>query len=68
MTKQEIVNELRKYGVDATTRARKPVLEKLLMEVKKSAVTPMGVQSKGGLGFLFFIIAVSAVIIGVSVS
>ena len=60
MTKQEIVNELRTYGVDATTRGRKATLEKLLMEVKDNAVTKPAVKTGTG----WFIAATAGVLLG----
>ena len=35
MTKRELVNELAKYGIKATTRARKDTLVELLAQLKK---------------------------------
>ena len=35
MTKQEIVNELKKYGIEATLRPRKAILVELLERVKE---------------------------------
>ena len=37
MTKRELVNELAKYGIKATTRARKDTLVELLELVKEDA-------------------------------
>ena len=37
MTKQEILDELKTYGINATLRARKSTLERLLQEARSAA-------------------------------
>ena len=59
MTKQEIVNELAKHGVDATTRARKAVLMRLLDEVRADAVNEPDTA-----GIELFTVVVAGALIG----
>ena len=65
MTKAELVKELKKHGIEATTRARKATLERLLEDVTRPE--EVNLFDKEGLTILAVtavVIAVTAVIFG----
>ena len=64
MTKQQLVDELSMYGIDATTRARKSTLELLLKDAKENAMTKPTVKTGTG----WFIAAVAGVLMGAMVA
>ena len=59
MTKKEIIEELKKYGIEATLRARKSTLEELLKEKQSETAT---VESRTIVAFLCACVALAAVI------